>query len=156
MEMYCVRRSCAPRVPRLGKSWYTHIYVCHGRGKLRHPCGLDGMVWDGMGWDGMVTCRDGIGRDGMRWDGMYVRRSCAAGVPRLGKGWHTQIHVRPGLGRMRHPSRRDGMGWDGMGWDGDLTGWDWKGLMRWDGMYCVRWSCAARVPRLGKCWHTQI
>ena len=32
-----------------------------------------------------------------------------------------------------------------MVWYGDLTGWDWKGMMRWDGS-----------PHLGKRSHTRI
>ena len=62
----------------------------------------------------------------MRLDGMYcARRSCAAGVPRLGEGWHTQVNVCLSHDKLRHTSTLDGMRWDRMGWDGDLTGWDW-------------------------------
>ena len=58
----------------------------------------------------------------MRWDGMYcARRSRAAGAPRLGEGWHTQIHVCPSHDELRHPSTLDGMRWYGMGWDGMVT-----------------------------------
>ena len=70
-----------------------------------------------MGWDGDLMGLDGTGRDEMRWDGMRcVSQSRAAGAPRLGKGWHTQINVCFGLDRMRHLFTLDGMGWDGMGW----------------------------------------
>ena len=66
----------------------------------------------------------------MRWDGMYcARRSRAAGAPRLGEGWHSQVHVCPCLGKLRHPSTLDGMVWYGM---------------------------AAGAPRLGEGLHTQV
>ena len=94
--------------------------MCLSHDKLRHPYTLDGMVWYGMVWYGMVTWRDGIGWDGMRWDGMYcARRSRAAGAPRLGEGWHSQVHVCPCHDKLRHPTTLDewyGMVWDGMGW----------------------------------------
>ena len=68
-----------------------------------------------------------------------ARRSRAAGAPRLGEGWHTQVHVCLSHDKLQHPSTLDGMRWDemgldGMGWDGDLTGWDWTGRdeMGWD------------------------
>ena len=72
-----------------------------------------------MVWYGDLTGWDWMGRDGMGWDGMgCVSRSRAAGAPRLGKGWHTQINVRIVLVRLRHPST---LVWDGMGWDGMVT-----------------------------------
>ena len=75
------------------------------------------MVWDGMGWDGDLTGWDWTGRNEMGLDGMgCVSRSRAAGAPRLGKGWHTQINVCFRLDRLRHPSTLDGMEWYGMVW----------------------------------------
>ena len=47
----------------------------------------------------------------MGWDGMYcARRSRAAGAPRLGEGWHTQINACLSLDRLRHPYTLDAMG----------------------------------------------
>ena len=73
------------------------------------------MVWYGdlAGWD----CQDG-----MRWDGMYcARRSRAAGAPRLGEGWHSQVHVCLSHDKLRHPYTLDEMRWDSMGWYGMVT-----------------------------------
>ena len=103
--------------------------MCLSHDKLRHSSTLDGMGWDGMGWDGDLTGWDWTGRDGMGWDGMCAPE-LAAGAPRLGEGWHTQVHVCLSQDKLQHPSTLDGMRWDemgldGMGWDGDLTGWDW-------------------------------
>ena len=73
-----------------------------------------------MGWDGDLAGWDC--QDGMRWDGMYcARRSRAAGAPRLGEGWHTQVHVCLSHDKLRHPYTLDEMRWDSMVWYGMVT-----------------------------------
>ena len=63
-----------------------------------------------MVWYGDLTGWDWMGRDGMGWDGMgCVSRSRAAGAPRLGEGWHTQVHVRLSHDKLRHPYTLDGI-----------------------------------------------
>ena len=78
----------------------------------------------------------------MGWDVLCAPELCRrSATPGQGLA-HPDICV-PGLdscGTLPH-----WMGWHGMVWYGDLTGWDWKGLMRWDGS-----------PHLGKRSHTQI
>ena len=58
----------------------------------------------------------------MGWDGMgCVSRSRAAGAPRLGEGWHTQVHVCLSHDKLQHPYTLDEMRWDSMVWYGMVT-----------------------------------